>query len=104
VAIIKEEYPSVSLSFVADRLYISPTHLSRLFAAEKGVTFSHYVQRYRMTVAKQLLADPQYKIYNVARMVGYSDVAHFSKAFKQQEGMSPLKYRNLSGSGDGGTE
>ena len=96
VAIIKEQYQNVSLSSVAEKLYVSPTHLSRVFAAEKQETFSHYVQRYRMKVARELLTNPKYKIYNIARMVGYSDVAHFSKAFKQLVGLSPLKFKNLS--------
>ena len=96
VSIIKENYREVSLTDAAERLYVTPTYLSRIFAVEMKDTFSRYVQKHRIKVAKKLLLDPQYKIYNIAKMVGYSDVAHFSKAFKQVEKLSPMEYKNLS--------
>jgi YesN/AraC family two-component response regulator len=97
IASIKENYSNITLASTAEKLYVSPTYLSRTFAAERGETFSRYLQKYRMKMAKEFLLDPQYKIYTVAKMVGYSDVAHFSKAFKQIEGVSPMKFKNLSG-------
>ncbi|HBU11285.1 MAG TPA: hypothetical protein DEB31_00660 [Clostridiales bacterium] len=96
---IKENYASASLADIAEKLYVSPTYLSRIFAAEMKDTFSRYVQKYRVKISKKLLLDPQYKIYNIAKMVGYSDVAHFSKAFKQVEGISPMKFKNISNQG-----
>ncbi|MDR0518765.1 MAG: response regulator [Clostridiales Family XIII bacterium] len=97
IALIKENYPDITLTNAAKKLYVSPTYLSRTFTAERGETFSRYLQKYRMAMAKKLLKDPQYKIYTIAKMVGYSDVAHFSKAFKQIEGVSPMKFKNRSG-------
>ncbi len=96
VSIIENNFRAVSLADAAEQLYVTPAYLSRIFAVEMKDTFSRYVQKYRMKVAKKLLLDPQYKIYNIAQMVGYSDVAHFSKAFKQVERLSPLDYRNRS--------
>ncbi len=93
---IKENYRTVSLAEIARTLYVSPAYLSRVFAAETRETFSRCVQKYRMKIDKELLLDPQYKIYNVAQMVGYSDVTHFSKAFKQTEGITPKKYKDIS--------
>jgi AraC-like DNA-binding protein len=97
IASIKEHYSDITLASTAEKLYVSPTYLSRTFAAERGETFSRYLQKYRMKMAKEFLLDPQYKIYTVAKMVGYSDVAHFRKAFKQIEGVSPMKFKNISG-------
>lgn len=84
----------ISLTTIANHLYISPTYLSKIFKSERGKTFSNYVLDYRIKMAKEYLKDPQYKIYQIAGMCGFSDVAHFSKCFKQVTDLSPNKYRN----------
>lgn len=77
----------------ASKLYLSPSYLSRLFAANMQESFSRYLMRHRITLAKKMMRDPANKMYKIALAVGYSDLAHFSKAFKIIEGVSPRKYR-----------
>ena len=84
----------ISLTVIAKHLYISPAYLSKIFKAERNQTFSNYVLDYRIKMAKDYLKDPRYKIYQIAEMCGFSDVAHFSKCFKQVTRLSPNKYRN----------
>jgi YesN/AraC family two-component response regulator len=91
---IKVNYTTASLREIAQKLYVSQTHLSRIFTEKMNCNFSKYVRKHRMKIARTLLLDPKYKIYDVATMVGYSNIAHFSKAFKQTEGISPIKYKN----------
>lgn len=90
---VQQNYKIASLTDVATKLYVSPGYLSRIFANEMNESFSRYLLQYRIERAKELLHNPRHKIYDVAEAVGYSDVAHFSKAFKQVEGISPAKYR-----------
>ena len=47
----------------------------------------------RVNRAKALLRDPSLRVHEVAEMVGYADVAHFSKNFKRLTGKSPVAYR-----------
>jgi len=92
---IEENYgKDISLSQVAQALYVSASYLSKVFSAEMQTTFSHFLQTHRMDVAKNLLRTTNQKIYDVASQVGYSDVVHFSKSFKQITGLSPSQYRN----------
>ncbi len=65
-----------------------------IFSRDVGEPFSKYVLKYRIQVAKTLLENPKYKIYEIAELTGFSDVAHFSKVFKQIEKKSPKKYLN----------
>lgn len=51
-------------------------------------------QGIRVRHAKELLKDPAYRIADVAEMVGFTDVAHFSRVFKKTEGISANEYRN----------
>lgn len=94
---IRENYAHATLSDVSTTLYISPSYLSRLFASEMDESFSRYLMRYRINIAKEKLRNPEAKLYAIAESVGYSDLAHFSKAFKLIEGVSPGKYRKEHG-------
>ncbi|MDR2888273.1 MAG: helix-turn-helix transcriptional regulator, partial [Lachnospiraceae bacterium] len=94
VSYIQENYQKdISLPQIAEYLYISPAYLSRIFSAEMQKPFSQYLRNYRITIAQKLLREGRLKIYEVAAQVGYSDVAHFSKSFKQITGVTPIHYR-----------
>ena len=90
---IQDNYPSASLTDAANRAFVSASYLSKLFASEMQVSFSRYLMCYRIGIAKKLLLDSSNKLYSVALRVGYSDVAHLSKAFKTVEGISPGQYK-----------
>ena len=84
----------LSLADVADHVYVSQWHLSKLINRHVGQSFFDILGGMRMERAKALLEDSSLKIYAVAEQVGYSDVAHFSKSFKRFEGMTPGEYRD----------
>ena len=46
-----------------------------------------------MEMAKQLLADPRYKISDISSKVGYTDGNYFGKSFKKYTGLSPSEFR-----------
>lgn len=95
VAYIHEHFgENLTLGDLAAHLYVSPTYLSKLFSAEMGQPFSKYLQEYRISKAIEYMHNPQYKLYNIASICGFSDVAYFSKIFKSVTGMSPNQYRN----------
>jgi two-component system, response regulator YesN len=86
----------VTLAGVARRLLVSPGYLSRAFSREMSESFSHFRSRTRVERAKQLLLDHRYKVYEVAALVGFSDVTHFTKVFTRLTGVSPGEYRKRS--------
>jgi len=92
--LIGERYAEeLTLTSIAEALYVSPNYLSSLFKAETGSTFTHHLTKARMTKAKELLRETNLKIYAICEQVGYADQAHFSRMFKTLEGMSPYEYR-----------
>jgi AraC-like DNA-binding protein len=92
---IHEHYgEDIFLHQAAEQLYISPNYLSRIFSAEMGESFSRYLLNYRIEHGKKLLRETYDKVYEIAEKVGYTDVVHFSKVFKQVTGISPNQYRN----------
>ncbi len=84
----------ISLCDVADHVYVSQWHLSKLINRHVNQSFFDILGRMRIDRAKVLLADPGLRIHAVAEQVGYVDVAHFSKSFKRLEGMTPGEYRD----------
>ena len=43
--------------------------------------------------AIRFLQDPQWKLYQIAPMVGYEDPNYFAKIFKKKVGITPSEYR-----------
>lgn len=63
------------------------------FGSVVGETPLRYLTRWRIQVAKRLLADPGLGLEQVAERVGYDSAASFSRAFKKTAGVSPGHYR-----------
>ena len=95
VSYMRKNYASVLyLTDVADHLNVSVPHLSALFKKHLGKNFTEYVLLVRMERAKEYLAQNKYKIYEVADIVGFTDVKYFSRLFKKSTGYAPGEYRN----------
>lgn len=83
------------LEKVAAAFGISPNYLSQLFGRYSDLGFSEYVNSCKIKKSKELLATDNYKVYEVADMLGYESSFYFSKVFKKVEGISPTDYLNL---------
>lgn len=95
VAYIEKNYMNkLHLVDVADQVYVSQWHLSKLLNRYTGQSFSDLLNNVRIENAKKLLTDPALRIGDIAEMVGFLDVAHFSRVFKKQTGVSANEYRN----------
>jgi two-component system response regulator YesN len=93
IAYIRAHYAeNITAETAAKELFISPSHLMHLFKAELGKTFNDSLVDYRIEMAKELLKDPQYRIYEICQKVGYTDTKYFSQLFKKITGMSPKDY------------
>ncbi|MCC7570132.1 helix-turn-helix domain-containing protein [Candidatus Micrarchaeota archaeon] len=89
----------LSLKFVAKALYISPSHLSRIFKTETGVTFIDYVTSLKLDYCKDLLLNTSLKIDEISSMMGYSTSQYFISRFKIKYGYTPKEYRCKYASG-----
>ena len=92
---IEENYTQkLTLSEVAEKTYVSQWHLSKLLNRHTGQSFSDILNHVRIEHAKVLLKDPSLRIGDISEQVGFLDLAHFSRVFKKQEGVSANEYRN----------
>lgn len=95
LAFIEENYRErLKLADVADNVYVSQWHLSKLLNKYTGQNFSEILNNIRMEQAKKLLVNPSLRIGDIAEEVGFLDMAHFSRVFKKLVGVSANEYRN----------
>jgi two-component system response regulator YesN len=84
---------AISIERLAHRLDVSSGYLSRLFKKELGMTFSRYLNRFRVGKAKTLLKNEDIKLAKVMTRAGFKTEQHFFKEFKRVTGMTPNAYR-----------
>ncbi|NCE65759.1 AraC family transcriptional regulator [Pseudoflavonifractor sp. 524-17] len=93
LAIIQEEFPFLEgVDELAERLEVSPAHLSRVFGKKTGISPGKYITRVRIEYAKLLLQDPDTTIAYVAEASGFANANYFAKVFRRETGMSPSEY------------
>lgn len=86
---------NLTLAVLSEIFYVCPAYLSRLFKKKTGINFVDHLTALRMEKAKELLANPALKVYNIAEMVGYENPRYFSRLFKEDTGCSPQEYRSM---------
>lgn len=92
---IEQNYShKITLCEVAEKTYVSQWHLSKLLNRTIGQNFSEILNNIRIKEAQKLLREPSLRIGDIAEKVGFVDMAHFSRVFKKNMGISANEYRN----------
>ena len=84
---------SVTLPDIAKAAGMNHTTLTALMKEELGLTAIEYLMKYRITVAEKQLEFTSVPIKDIANMVGFKTVQHFSRVFKAQTGAAPAEFR-----------
>jgi len=88
--------PQLSLENLSDELGKSTSHLSKLMNTHAGSNFPDYINKYRVTEAKKLLADDNFNAYTIISIgleCGFNSKSTFYTAFKKFTGQTPTAYR-----------
>ena len=93
--IVNSYIGKVSLEDFAAEMNVTPEYLSHLFTKEVGTSFSEYLKKYRIGIAKKIMLTSNYKIYEIGEKVGYKDPKYFCKMFKELTGLSPKEYMTM---------
>jgi AraC-like DNA-binding protein len=78
---------------VAQALKMSPSYLSRAFKVTTGITYSEFVLRARIDLAKWLLLTTEMAICDIALACGLADQSHLTRIFKKATGLPPRAWR-----------
>jgi len=82
----------LDLNLVAKACACSPHYLSRLFAAETGMTLSLYLRKLRVNRACELLSSGRLNVSEASLEVGYQSLSHFARAFRGVIGVTPSQF------------
>lgn len=88
---------SCSLNEIAQAFHYSPSHFSRLFSMEFGVTYTRYLAEFRLEKARELLMQTDLSVNEIARRVGIGDTGYLIRQFSRKYQLSPDKYRRRGG-------
>ena len=86
-------HEAITVGKLAVFVRLSPSYLSALFRRETGTPVSEYVRRKKIDAAKTLLQYSQYSCADIAGYLAFSSHSHFTKLFRQYEGMTPREYQ-----------
>ena len=94
IAYIRENYwKDLNMAMAANHVSLNYAYFGQLFKEYTGESFVSYLRRVRIEKAKELLVHTDAKVYEVARRVGFDNVKHFNRVFKELEGITALEYR-----------
>jgi YesN/AraC family two-component response regulator len=86
---------TLSVNEIADKLFIHPVYLNRIFKKEKGISIGQYIIGERMKMAADLLKTRHLSANAVAELVGYKSYSNFNLMFKKYYGHSPSQYNEI---------
>ena len=86
-------YSITTLTEIADRFRYDYTYLSKIFTRTTSQSISEYYRQRRLEVARALIHEGALTFSEIAEKLQYSSIYSFSKAFKNQYGLSPRDYK-----------
>lgn len=87
----------LSLTDIANQFNLSESYVSKLLKNSLDINFKQYVNTLKVKRAKELLNQGNYKVHEVATIVGCNNTNTFIRIFKQYIGVSPGEYvKNIS--------
>ena len=93
--------PTFSSTALAEGLGVSRSGLYRLLMKAAGEPPGRMIRNARLREGARLLRSTENRIAAIARRVGYTDPAHFTRSFKRRFGVPPTVYRSRNTPEDG---
>lgn len=85
--------PELSLEGAQKELGLSETKISGVLKTTTDMSFKRYLNHIRTEEAKRLLRETDRQVMDIAYKVGYGNISHFNRVFKEAENCSPNEYR-----------
>lgn len=89
----------ISINKVCHLLHISSGYFSSIFKKETKTTFVNFLMQIRMEAAKEYLLTTDFKAFEIAEKVGFTDANYFSFCFRKHVGVSPKEFRSSAREG-----
>ena len=84
---------NLSIQRISDNTHLSRSVLYRYFHNYYHCTVNEYINSKRIEQAVPLLTETNLSIEEISKMIGFQSAAYFTKTFKKEKGIPPLKFR-----------
>lgn len=84
---------NITLDTLAKITYLNKFYLAHIFTKEYNISPINYLVQRRLAESRYLLAQTDYRISEIALMLGFSSSSYFTQCFSRVESMSPREYR-----------
>ncbi|MBT8037891.1 MAG: helix-turn-helix domain-containing protein [Verrucomicrobiae bacterium] len=86
----------ISLGEISDQVHVSVFYFCKLFKQSTGMTFTEYVNRQRIELAKGELKNTEKPVTEISYSVGFQSLSQFNRCFLKYAGEAPREYRQHS--------
>lgn len=96
IAYVKSNYSmDLKLETLGDLFNCNSAYLGKKFKKYTGVQFNTYLDNLRIEEAKNKLLNTDLKIYQISKIVGYTNTDYFFMKFKKATGMTPKEFKDV---------
>lgn len=82
----------LSVPMVAREVGVSPSYLTALFHKNLQISPGEYIRRAKLQESKLMIREGKMNFTEIAQVLQYSTVHHFSRQFKEKFGITPTEY------------
>ncbi len=90
---MNDHFADATVSSVARAFSFSPSYLSRIMQQHMHISPNKMIQTIRLDHAAEYLVSTSASVQEICALVGYEDVTHFIRIFREYTGSTPLQYR-----------
>jgi LacI family transcriptional regulator len=90
----------IDVQDVVRAIPLSRSSLERRYAKILGHSPKHEILRFRLNRAKELLAETDFPLWQIAEKIGLDHTEYLSRVFKKKVGMTPARYRSQAQAAD----
>lgn len=94
--ILNDEFADLlTLDYLSKTLDIHPVHLSRDFSKYYHSGLGEYIRKLKIQKSLHLISKKKFDFTTIALDCGFSDQSHFTRCFKEINGVTPSQYRKI---------
>ena len=87
----------IQITHLARQSGYSKHYLGLFFKEHTGITLRDYISQYKLNLVVNRLKHSSFSIKEISQELGFTDMSHFNKFFKQHKGINPTEFRNKNG-------
>ncbi len=93
--LLMEDYDMLprAITYYSDKLNLNANLFGTIVKKVSGLSPLNWINRVTMDTARSMLINGSANMSDIARKVGFTEQASFTRFFKKEEGMNPLDYR-----------